>query len=232
MRKHFDKELDKLHKEILLMSSITEEMLKDAIIALVKKDIELAKDVIKRDDLVDAKEIYIQELCVRIIATQQPVATDLRLLASAFKILTNLERIADHAVNICEITIFLKDEIYIKTLIDIPKMSEVAIDVVKLSIDAFVNQDISGLPVMIEKEIELDHLFRRIYKELTSYMIKDSSNIKQASRFIFVASYLERVGDHATNIFESVHYIVTGQYKDFKDFESNILAHKKEVPLD
>lgn len=219
-RKNFDKELQKIHKEILIMSSMVEEMLKDAITALKDKNVELARDVITRDDIIDKKEIDIQELCVLVIATQQPVAKDLRLLASAFKIITNLERIADHAVNISEITIQFKDEKYIKPLIDIPRLSEIAIEVVNLSIDAYVNLDISKVKQIIEKENTIDNLFRQVYRELITYMLEDpQKNIAQATRFIFISSYLERVGDHGTNIFESVNYIVTGKYMDLKDFE-------------
>jgi len=218
-RYKFDERLDKLHKEIMIMSSIVEEMLRDSVKSLINKDDDLARKVIERDDDVDEKEIMLQELCIKIIATQQPVATDLRTIASVFKILTNLERIADHAVNIAETTLDLIKEDYIKPLIDIPKLSEIALESVKISIDSYVNQDITTLDAMIDKENQIDSLFRKIYRDLLEYMIEDPKNIKQAARFTFVASYLERVGDHGTNIFESVHYIVTGEYKDFKDLE-------------
>lgn len=216
-RKNFDKELAKIHKEILIMSSMVEQMLRDSITALKNKDIQLAEDVILRDDIVDQNEIDIQEQCVQVIATQQPVATDLRLLTSVFKIITNLERIADHAVNISEITIELKDEKYMKALIDLPRLSELALDIVRLSIDAYVQHDVSNMKEIIQKEDIIDDLGKQIYRELTTYMIEDPKYIKQASRFTFIASSLERVGDHGTNIFESVNYIVTGKYKDLRD---------------
>ncbi|MFZ7132026.1 MAG: phosphate signaling complex protein PhoU [Eubacteriales bacterium] len=218
-RKGFEMELEKLHKEILIMSSMVEQMLRDAIRSLKEKDIALASDVIKRDDIIDQKEIDIQEVCVQVIATQQPVATDLRLLTSVFKIITNLERIADHAVNIAEITIELKDEKYMKALIDLPRLSEIALEVVRLSIDAYVHQDIRNMSSIIEKEGIIDDLYKQIYRELTTYMLEDPKYIQQASKFTFIASALERVGDHGTNIFESVNYIVTGKYMDLKDCE-------------
>ncbi|MPW26009.1 phosphate signaling complex protein PhoU [Alkalibaculum sp. M08DMB] len=213
-RKGFDSELDMLHKEILVMSSIVEQMLRDSIIALKDKNIDLAINVIQRDDLIDKKEIDIQELCVLIIATQQPVAKDLRIVTSAFKIISNLERIADHAVNISEITIKLRDQKYFKSLIDIPKLSDMSIELIKLSIDAYVNLDISNMDEIIQKENAIDNLFRYLYRELVSIMIKDPQVIEQASSFIFVSSYLERVADHGINIFESINYIVTGNYLD------------------
>lgn len=218
-RQGFEMELEAIHKEILIMSSMVEQMLRDSMTALKDKNIDLANDVIKRDDIIDKMEIDIQEMCVQIIATQQPVASDLRLLTSVFKIINNLERIADHAVNISEEVIDLKDEKYMKALIDLPRLSEVALDVVRLSLDAYVRRDISNMKVIIEKEDFIDDLCRQIYRELMTYMMEDPKNIRQASKFSFIASSLERVGDHGTNIFESVNYIVTGTYMDLKDCE-------------
>lgn len=215
-RKNFDKELALLHKEILLMSSMAEEMLRDSIMALTFRNYNLANEVIKRDEMVDKKEIDIQELIVLTIATQQPVATDLRTITSAFKIITNLERIADHAVNISEVALTLKDDKYFKPLVDIPKLSELVIELVKMAIDSYLNLDISQKERLLELENEIDAFHEDINEELILIMIKNTTTINQASRFILVANYLERIGDHAMNIFESVNYIVTGNYEDFK----------------
>ena len=155
-RKNFDKELALLHKEILFMSSMAEEMLRDSIMALTFRNYNLAYEVIKRDEMVDKKEIDIQELIVLTIATQQPVATDLRTITSAFKIITNLERIADHAVNVSEVALTLKDDKYFKPLVDIPKLSELVIELVKMAIDSYLNLDISQKERLLELEDEID----------------------------------------------------------------------------
>lgn len=222
MRDEYDKELNMIKDEIMLMSTVTEKMLSDSVFALESQDSVMARSVIERDDIVDKKEIDLHLEVSRVIATQSPVATDLRRLASTYKIITNLERIADLAVNISKRVIELKDEIYMKQLIDIPKECELAEKLVKLSIQAFIDEDISRFKDVISLEDEIDSLNVEIQKECLKYMMEDSKNIHQGSVFIFIGSYLERIGDHATNIFETVYYIVTGDFIDFNDLEGKI----------
>ena len=215
-RKVFENELTRLHNEILLMGSIVEDMLRDSIDSLSNRDKELAVEVIKRDDMVDGKEIEIQELCVLIIATQQPVASDVRRVTSAFKIINNLERIGDHAVNIANVTKDLLDKkINLKEINEIKRMSEIVIELVKKCIDSYINLDIRQVEEILALEEEVDNAHHNLRRDLVQRMSCDANMIEQYSKFIFVSSHLERVGDHAINIFESVNYMVTGEYKDF-----------------
>ncbi|MCR1899032.1 phosphate signaling complex protein PhoU [Irregularibacter muris] len=213
-RINFERELTQLHERILLMSSMVEEMLQQSIEALKNKDISLAQKVIKKDDGIDEKELEIQDFCIQLIARQRPLAKDLRLITASLKIITDLERIADHAVDISKITLQLSEESYIKPLIDIPRMAELAKLMMKDSIDSYVKENAEFAKEVAEKDDEIDHLFKQIYRELLVYMMEDPSKITQATHFLFVARYLERVADHTTNICEAVIYLVTGIYKD------------------
>ncbi len=224
MRVEYNEELRTIKDEILLMSAITEKMLSDSVLALKSKDCDLARSVIERDDLVDAKEIELQLIVSQVIATQGAVATDLRRLASTYKIITNLERIADLAVNVSKRVLELSDIVYMKRLVDIPRMCELAERLLKLAIQAFINEDIAKLREIVDLEDEIDALNIQIHHDCLAYMMDDSKNIHQGSVFIFVGSYLERIGDHATNIFETVFYIVTGDYIDFNDLTEETIT--------
>ncbi|PKM64463.1 MAG: phosphate transport system regulatory protein PhoU [Firmicutes bacterium HGW-Firmicutes-20] len=229
MRVEYNEELRMIKDEILLMSAMTEKMLSDSVLALKSKNSELARSVIDRDDLVDAKEIELQLIVSKVIATQGPVATDLRRLASTYKIITNLERIADLAVNISKRVLELSDVVYMKRLIDIPRACELAETLLKLAIQAFIHEDISQLREVVDLEDEIDALNMQIHHDCLAYMMDNSKNIHQGSVFIFVGSYLERIGDHATNIFETVFYIVTGDYIDFNDLDEEIISQTLEI---
>ncbi|WP_051355778.1 phosphate signaling complex protein PhoU [Acetobacterium malicum] len=223
MRVEFNEELRMIKDQILLMAAMTEKMLSDSVLALKSQNNELARSVIERDDLVDAKEIELQLVVSQVIATQGPVATDLRRLASTYKIITNLERIADLAVNISKRVLELSDVVYMKRLIDIPRACELAQTLLKLSMQAFVHEDITCLREVVDLEDEIDALNIQIHHDCLAYMIDNTKNIHQGSVFIFVGSYLERIGDHATNIFETVFYIVTGDYIDFNDLDEETI---------
>jgi phosphate transport system regulatory protein PhoU len=200
MRIEYNEELRMIKDEILMMSAMTEKMLADSVQALKSQDCELARSVIERDDLVDAKEIELQLIVSQVIATQGPVATDLRRLASTLKIITNLERIADMTVNISKRVMELSDTVYMKRLVDIPRTCDLAQTLLKLAIQAFVHEDISRLREVVDLEDEIDALNMQIHHDCLAYMIDNTKNIHQGSVFIFVGSYLERIGDHATNI--------------------------------
>jgi phosphate transport system protein len=223
MRVEYNKELEMIKNEIMLMSTITEKMLSDSVFALNTKDVALARTVIERDDQVDVKEIELQLIVSKVIATQGPVATDLRRLASTYKIITNLERIADLAVNISKRVIELADEIYMKPLIDIPLECELAKKLLKLSMQAFIHEDISRLRTVIDLENQIDEINEAINHECMNYMMEDANNIHQGTVFCLIGGYLERIGDHATNIFETVFYIVTGNYIDFNDLNEETI---------
>jgi phosphate transport system protein len=195
----------------------------DSVHALKTKDVILAEDVIRRDDLIDHQEIDLTMMVGEIIARQAPVATDLRRLASSYKIVTNLERIADLSVNIAKKVLELQNETYMKELIDISKACDQAQELLKVCIESYINDDISQIKKVIDLEDDIDDLNYKIQSECLAYMMRDSKNVKQGSNFIFVGSYLERIGDHATNIFETVFYISTGKMIDFNDLDEEIV---------
>lgn len=209
----FDESLENLHLDLVRMASAVEKSIDDAILALKEKDEELAKKVIQHDDVIDDIEMEIEAKCIKLIATQQPIAKDLRLITSILKMLTDLERIADHSSDICELMLEIKEDAYIKPLIDIPKAADVARQMVKEAIDAYVRRDIELASKVCEKDTIVDELFDIIVNDLKEFMIKDSKNIDQAITFIQIAKYIERMSDHATNLAEWVIYIITGDHK-------------------
>ncbi len=216
-RNYFDKELQELQLSLIKMSSVVEEALLNAIKALKNQDVELAKKVIESDDIPDKMEFEIEDKCFKLIALQQPMAKDLRMIATALKIITDLERIADHAVDISKITIKLANEKYIKELIDIPRMGEIASSMVKDCIDAYVNQDIEKAKEISKKDDEVDALHAQIFRELLLIMMEDPKKITQGTYFLFVSKYLERVADHVTNICERIIYSVTSEHLNLND---------------
>ncbi|SHI62884.1 phosphate signaling complex protein PhoU [Lutispora thermophila] len=211
-RNHFDNELQELIKDMIKMSSIVEEALTDSINALKKQDIELADKVIAQDDLVDKMELEIEDKCLKLIALQQPIAKDLRIIATALKIVTDLERIADHAVDIAKITKRLSGEKYIKELIDIPRMAYIVTGMVKDSIDAYVKQDVDKAREVSKRDDEVDGLHSQIFRELLILMMEDPRKINQSTYFLFISQSIERIADHVTNICEWIIYAVTGEH--------------------
>ncbi|AEF17115.1 MULTISPECIES: phosphate signaling complex protein PhoU [Thermoanaerobacterium] len=216
-RTHFEKELEDLHYDILKMGAMVEEAIGNSILSLINHDVELAQKVIDQDDRIDEKEVEIDDRCSRIILTQQPLAKDLRIVLTGLKINTDLERMADHAVDIAKTTIRIAHQTYIKPLIDIPRMSDIVREMVKLSLDSYVNQDTELAKTINQKDDIVDSLYKQIFRELLTYMIEDPKNIDQAAQFLFVARYLERIADHATNICEWVIYLDSGQHIDLNE---------------
>lgn len=212
-RHSFEQELQELHLDLIKMASLTEESIENTIQALKKQDIELARKIFKSDDVIDDLEQKIEKKCLMLIARQQPIAKDLRTISAALKIITDLERIGDHSADIAEITIRMAHEKYIKPLIDVPKMAEKAKQMVKKSIDAYVKQDIELAKEVCASDDEVDELFFKIILELVNLMKNDSQTIEQGINFMFIAKYLERMADHATNISEWVVYNVTGEHE-------------------
>lgn len=217
IRRHYLKQLDDLQHEILRMGCRVEEAVKKAVEALEKQDVELAQEVIDGDSIFDDMELIIENRCVQLIATEQPVARDLRVILTALKIITDLERIADYAEGIAKIAIRLGNEAYMKPIIDIPKMAELAIGMVNESLAAYVNLDAKKAEEICMRDDEVDSIYSRMFNEIMSYMMDDSKNIKQSTYFLFVSKYLERIADHATNLCEWVIYIVTGERKELNN---------------
>ena len=209
--KHYEQQLRTLKDKLLLMSHSAEEMIADAIKALVDRRPSLAEEVIKKDDDLDKLEIEIDNLCYLILALEQPVARDLRFIATALKIVRDLERIGDTAVNIAERSRELLTEPEIKRLIDLPRMAEAAQRILKNSLDAFVNSDADLAEEVIREDDIIDDTYEQIFRELLTYMMQDPAYISRALKLIFIAKHLERVGDHSANIAEMVIFMVRGQ---------------------
>lgn len=217
MRKAFDASLQELHNDILRMGSLSEEQIYNCVEALVKKDINLADDVIKKDDIVDDMDKEIEDKCVRLIAMQQPIATDLRTIFITLKIVTDLERIADYAVDIAKVAKRLKNENYIKDLIDIPKMAEIVEKMIKESLDAYVEENADKAYKVCKIDDSVDALYKNVFKDFLLILDDKKENMNQVAQFLFVCKYLERVADHTTNICESVIYLVTGEKVDLNE---------------
>lgn len=216
-RSHFDKELKDLHQNILKMGSIVEQQIFDAVQSLAKQDEDLASKVIEEDDKVDNLQFEIEDMCVRLIARQHPMAKDLREIFTGIKLVTDLERMSDRAVDIAKITLRLLDQNYIKPLIDIPRMAKITQNMVKTALDSYVKHDIKLARSLYDNEEKVDNLYSQIFRELLVFMIEDPRKISQATHLLFVGRHLERVADHATNIGEMTIYLVTGKREFLND---------------
>ena len=212
MRANFDKELDGLNKELINMGSLVEEQIQGAVEALKKRDKVLAEQVIQRDDEVDRLERIIESNCLNLILRQQPVAGDLRLISAILKIITDLERIGDQAQDISRISLEFTDKEFIKELTHIPQMALATIEMVKKSIDAFVYQDLDLARQVIQFDDTVDGFFNIIKEELIHLIREDVNNGEQAIRFLMIAKYFERIGDHAENIAEWVLFSMIGEH--------------------
>jgi phosphate transport system protein len=207
----FDEELKSLREKVLKLGVMVENGIRDSVRALIERDSELAKEVIKRDHLINALDVGIDEECVRLIALRQPMARDLRFITTTMKITTDLERMGDLAVNIAERAIELNEEPLLKPFVNIPKMAEVAQSMVKDTLDSFVT-GCSQLPYeVIKRDDEVDELTVRNFEELLSFMIRDPKIIPLAVKRTYIAKYLERIADHATNIAEMIIYMCKGK---------------------
>jgi phosphate transport system protein len=207
----FDNELDILKEKVLTLGTMVETAIRDSVRSLVDRDSGLARDVIKKDHLVNALEVKIDEECVRLIALRQPMAGDLRFITTTMKITTDLERMGDLAVNIAERALELNEELQLKPFKNIPKMAEITEGMVRDTLDAFV-QGCSNLPYeVINRDDEVDDLTVTNFNELLALMLKDPKIIPLAVKRTYVAKYLERIADHTTNIAEMTIYMCKGK---------------------
>jgi phosphate transport system protein len=209
--KHYELQLRTLKDKLLMMSHQAEKMIADSIRALVERRPSLAEEVVDSDDTLDKFEIEIDNLCYEILALEQPVARDLRFLTTALKIVRDIERIGDIAVNIAERARELIQEPELKRLIDLPVMAETAQRILESSLDAFVNSDAELAEKVIRDDRIIDDMYEQMFRELLTYMMEDTRYISRALKLIFIAKHLERVGDHSSNIAEMVIFLVRGQ---------------------
>ena len=211
MQRHFHEELEGVKHTLLAMGGLVEDQIRRAMKALLERDDALAQEVIDRDRQVNTYDVEIDEQCVSLLALHQPAAGDLRFITTAMKIVTDLERIGDQAVNIAQRVLELNREPRLKPYIDLPRMAERAQRMVNESLDAFVARDTALARRVCGEDAEVDALKEQIFRELLTFMMEDPRTIPRAIRVILISRFLERVADHATNIAEMVVYLVEGK---------------------
>ena len=208
MQRHFHEELEALKQTLLAMGGLVEDQIRRVMTGLLERDSDLAQEVIDRDRQVNAYDVEVDEKCVELLALHQPTAGDLRFITTAMKIVTDLERIGDQAVNIGQRALDLNLEPQLKPYIDLPRMAERAQRMVKESLDAFVARDTALARRVCAADEEVDALKEQIFRELLTFMMADARTIPRSIRLILISRFLERVADHATNIAEMVIYMV------------------------
>jgi phosphate transport system protein len=213
-RTAFHKKLREIQDDVLAMGSMVNKAILRSIEALKNRDLELAQQVVDDDRKVNRKRFEIEEKCVELIATQQPMASDLRIIVAVLNIITEMERIGDHAEGIANIAIMIGDEPPLKPLIDIPRMAEQTVDMLRRSLDAFVNRDAETARKISAEDDNVDQLYDQVFRELLTFMAEDPKTITRATRLIWVAHNLERSADRVTNICERVVFVVTGKMEE------------------
>jgi phosphate transport system protein len=211
MERHFDEELETIRKKLVEMGGLTEQLISRSIQILVSRDNSLAEEIWPTEQIVNRKQLEIDENCMELLALHQPMATDLRFLVSTLRITGELERIADQAVNITEAALVLIVRPEVKPLIDIPRMAVLASEMVKDSLDAFVKKDTRLARAVLSRDDQVDGLKNQIFRELLTYMISDPKTIERGIELILTSRHIERIADHATNIAEDAIYYVEGR---------------------
>ncbi len=213
-RRQFHGELQVLQQDLLKMGALVEESIFKAIRSLTEQDSDLALQVVTGDDLIDQMEIDIETRSLQLIALQQPMAGDLRILGTTLKAVTDLERMADHSVDIAKVVLRMNRQPWIKPLIDIPRMAKIVEGMVKDGLTAFIRGDVALAETLAACDDEVDGLYGQIFRELLILMISTPASVEQATQLMITAQNLERIGDHATNIGEWVIYMVDGVRRD------------------
>lgn len=208
---YFNNELIDLKESLVKMSNLVEEAINVAIKSLVEQDIDLAVRVIENDDKIDQMELDIEEQCLQMIALRHPIAKNLRMIGCGYKTVSDLERVADHAVNIAKASQYLSTKPMVKPLIDIPRMAKIAQNMLKDALDAYFNGDVELAKEVWVRDKTVDDLDKQIFRELLTFMMEDPRTISRAIHLIFVSNNIERIADHATNLAERVVYIVNGE---------------------
>jgi phosphate transport system protein len=208
METHFQKELEELKENLLKMAAMVEKAIRDSVQSLVKRDSELAQKAFELEDKINTMDIDINNKCLNLLALRQPMAADLRFITSAMKIVTDLERMGDQAVNIAERAISLNQEPQLKPYIDIPRMAEITQSMVRDVLDAFVNRDSKLARSVCERDDLVDGLNDQVFRELLTYMMSDPTTISRTVHLMIVSRCLERIADHATNVAEDVIFMV------------------------
>jgi phosphate transport system protein len=213
-RTAFHNKLREMQDDILVMGSMVGKAIARSIEALKNRNLDLAQQVVEDDKKINQKRFEIEEKCVELIATQQPMASDLRIILAVLNIISEVERIGDYAEGIAKIAIMIGDEPPLKPLIDIPRMAEQTIDMLRRSLDAFINRDAKAARKISTEDDIVDQLYDQVFRELLTFMAEDPKTITRATRLIWVAHNLERAADRVTNICERVVFVVTGKMEE------------------
>jgi phosphate transport system protein len=216
IRSTFHKRLREIQDDVLVMGSMVSKAILRSIEALKNRDLNLAHQIIADDQKVNQKRFEIEEKCVQLIATQQPMASDLRIIVAVLNIISEVERIGDYAEGIAKIAVMIGDEPPLKPLIDIPRMAEHTIDMLRRSLDAFMNRDAETARKIAAEDDFVDNLYDQVFRELLLFMMEDPRTVTRATRLIWVAHDLERGADRVTNICERVVFVVTGKMEEIQ----------------
>ncbi len=214
LRKNFDTEIQELKDEILLLGSMVEQNVLDAVEAMKKRDIEWSRRIIEVDNTINEKRFALENRVMVLIATQQPMARDLRVLASIFEVISELERMGDYAKGIAVINTRMGEDELLKPLVDIPRMAQKCTDMLHRALTAFVNEDANAARLIPAEDDVVDNLYNQVYRELITYIMADPRNIERANWLLWAAHNLERLADRVTNICERTIFIVTGEIRE------------------
>lgn len=214
VRERFTQKILDVKQKVLKMGALVENIIDTSVTAMKTQDLDLARNVLKKDDEIDQLELEIEKDCMMLLALQQPLAKDLRTIASVLKIITDLERMGDNAVNIAEVILEIDEEPIMNSLKDIPRMAEIAQKMLKMSLDAFVNEDIALAQKAAERDEDVDRLYETVINDFLNIITEKRELTKQGTKLLFLGRYLERIADHSTNICERTIYMITGELKE------------------
>jgi phosphate transport system protein len=226
--KSFDEDLKRLNNVIAEMGGLAEAQLTRAVESLVRRNTELATQVVQDDKRIDTLETEVGQMTVRMLALRQPMAQDLREVVAAIKIASDIERIGDYAKNIAKRAIVLATHAPLKPVTSIPRMSQLALHIIKDVLDAYIEKDAEGARAAWRRDEEVDEMYNSVFREMLTYMMEDPRNIGPCTHLLFIAKNIERIGDHATNVAEIVYYLVHGRSLD----EERPKGDTTNVPID
>ena len=216
VRKEFTMQIEDVKKKVLEMGDLVEETVEATMTALKTQDLDLAREICENDIVINQLEIEIEEKCMMLLALQHPLAKDLRIIASALKIITDLERMGDNAVNIAKIILEIGKEPIIRPLLDIPMMADITQKMIKSSLKAFVNEDVDLAEKAARMDEEVDKLYEKVANDVFDIVVENKELIKQGTQLMLIARYLERIADHSTNICERTIYMISGKLEEIR----------------
>jgi phosphate transport system protein len=228
LRKTFENEIQQVKDDVLVLGSMVEQAILDSVEALRKRDIKASEKIFAQDREINAKRFEIENKLMILIATQQPMARDLRILASTLEIVSELERMGDYAKGIANINIRMGDAPLLKPLIDVPRMANKGVDMLHRALTAFVNEDVETARAIPVEDDEVDALYNQVYRELMTFVIQDPKTIERANWLLWVAHNLERFADRVTNICERTIFIATGEMAEIKSSDDEFWKQQKQ----